>query len=62
MAKNNRIKKIFFLILITALLFNCKNAVEKSKENFEPLVTRMKEKGFLGVYLNEKPDLFQYLI
>ncbi|WP_372745430.1 threonine ammonia-lyase IlvA [Lutibacter sp.] len=34
----------------------------KSKENFEPLVTRMKEKGFLGVYLNEKPDLFQYLI
>jgi threonine dehydratase len=33
-----------------------------SKEDFEPLVTRMKEKGFLGEYLNEKPELFQFLI
>lgn len=35
MAENNRIKRTFFLILITVLLFNCKNAVENSKENFE---------------------------
>ncbi|SFS53153.1 threonine ammonia-lyase IlvA [Lutibacter maritimus] len=33
-----------------------------SKEDFEPLVSRMKEKGFLGEYLNEKPELFQFLI
>ena len=33
-----------------------------SKEDFEPLVTRMKQKGFLGEYLNEKPELFQFLI
>lgn len=32
------------------------------KEDFEPLVTRMKEKGFLGEYLNENPQLFQFLI
>ncbi len=33
-----------------------------SKEDFEPLVSRMKQKGFLGEYLNEKPELFQFLI
>jgi threonine dehydratase len=33
-----------------------------AKEDFKPLVTRMKEKGFLGEYLNEKPELFQFLI
>ncbi len=33
-----------------------------SKEDFEPLVIRMKQKGFLGEYLNEKPELFQFLI
>lgn len=33
-----------------------------SKEDFEPLVTRMKQKGFLGEYLNEKAELFQFLI
>ncbi|VAW24891.1 Threonine dehydratase biosynthetic [hydrothermal vent metagenome] len=32
------------------------------KEDFEPLVKRMKQKGFLGEYLNEKPELFQFLI
>ncbi|WP_457611462.1 threonine ammonia-lyase IlvA [Lutibacter sp.] len=32
------------------------------KEDFEPLVIRMKQKGFLGEYLNEKPELFQFLI
>ncbi len=35
MAENNRMKKTFFLILIVVLLFNCKNSIEKSKENFE---------------------------
>ncbi len=33
-----------------------------SKEDFEPLIQRMKEKGFLGEYLNEKPALFQFLV
>ena len=34
----------------------------KAKEDFEPLVTRMKQKGFLSEYLNENPELFQFLI
>lgn len=34
----------------------------ESKEDFEPLLTRMKQKGFLGEYLNEKPELFQFLV
>ncbi len=33
-----------------------------SKDDFEPLVARMKQKGFLGEYLNENPELFQFLI
>ncbi len=34
----------------------------KNKEDFEPLVTRMEQKGFLGEYLNDNPQLFQFLI
>ncbi len=34
----------------------------KSKEDFDPLVKRMEEKGFLGEYLNDNPQLFQFLI
>lgn len=34
----------------------------KSPEDFTPLLNRMKEKGFFGDYLNDKPDLFQFLI
>lgn len=34
----------------------------KDKENFKPLVRRMKDKGFYGDYINNKPDLFQFLI
>lgn len=34
----------------------------KNKEDFEPLVRRMKEKKFFGEYLNDKPDLFGYLV
>jgi threonine dehydratase len=33
-----------------------------SKEDFQPLVKRMKQKGFLGEYLNENPELFQFLV
>ncbi len=33
-----------------------------SKEDFTPLVNRMKQKGFLGEYLNENPELFQFLV
>ncbi len=34
----------------------------KNKNNFAPLVKRMKELGFLGEYLNDNPQLFQFLI
>lgn len=34
----------------------------KNSEDLEPLVQRMKRRGFFGEYLNDKPDLFQYLI
>jgi len=34
----------------------------KSKEDFEPLLGRMKQRNFLGEYLNKKPDLFSYMI
>ena len=34
----------------------------KNKEDFAPLVKRMKELGFLGEYLNDNPQLFQFLI
>ena len=34
----------------------------KSAQDFLPLMERMKSHGFFGDYLNEKPDLFQYLI
>lgn len=33
-----------------------------SKTDFKPLVARMKEKGFWGEYLNDNPELFQFLI
>ncbi len=34
----------------------------RSKEDFAPLLERMKKRNFLGEYLNEKPDLFGYVI
>ena len=34
----------------------------KNKEDINPLVAKMKEKGFFGEYLNDKSDLLQYLI
>ena len=34
----------------------------KHKEDFKPLVERMKKLGFLGEYLNDNPQLFQFLI
>ena len=34
----------------------------KSTEDFAPLVKRMKDLGFMGEYLNENPQLFQFLI
>ena len=34
----------------------------KSPEDLEPLIQRMKENNFFGDYLNNKPDLFQYLV
>ncbi|MFV0540126.1 MAG: threonine ammonia-lyase IlvA [Aestuariibaculum sp.] len=34
----------------------------KSARDLEPLVARMKEHDFYGDYLNNKPDLFQFLV
>jgi threonine dehydratase len=34
----------------------------QDKENFNGLIKRMEENGFIYEYLNEKPDLFQFLI
>lgn len=34
----------------------------KNSSDLEPLVARMKERNFYGDYLNDKPDLFQYLV
>tara|TARA_R110002051_G_scaffold74908_2_gene136516 strand:- start:20890 stop:22140 length:1251 start_codon:yes stop_codon:yes gene_type:complete len=34
----------------------------KSPDDLAPLMSRMKENNFFGDYLNDKPDLFQYLI
>jgi len=34
----------------------------KSSDDLEPLIERMKAKHFYGDYLNDKPDLFQYLV
>jgi threonine dehydratase len=34
----------------------------KSPDDLEPLIQRMKENNFYGDYLNNKPDLFQYLV
>ncbi len=34
----------------------------KNTNDFEPLISRMKEHNFFGEYLNNKPDLFQFLV
>ncbi|MCA0933589.1 threonine ammonia-lyase IlvA [Lutimonas saemankumensis] len=34
----------------------------KNREDFDPLLSRMKERGFYGEYLNDSPQLFQYII
>jgi threonine dehydratase len=34
----------------------------KSKDDFDPLVKRMRDNNFYGDYLNNKPDLFQFLV
>ena len=34
----------------------------KSQQDLEPLIAKMKEDNFYGDYLNEKPDLFQFLV
>ncbi|MFD0861728.1 threonine ammonia-lyase IlvA [Sungkyunkwania multivorans] len=34
----------------------------KSKEDLKPLIARMKAHNFYGDYLNDKPDLFQFLV
>ena len=33
-----------------------------SSKDLEPLIKRMKERGFFGDYLNDKPDLLQFLL
>ena len=34
----------------------------KSSDDFEGLVHRMKEGGFFTEYLNDNPELFQYMV
>lgn len=34
----------------------------KSVKDLEPLITKMKQRNFYGDYLNDKPDLFQFLV
>lgn len=34
----------------------------QSKDDLEPLISKMKDKNFFGEYLNKKPDLFSYII
>ena len=34
----------------------------KSASDLEPLITKMKQQDFYGDYLNDKPDLFQFLV
>jgi threonine dehydratase len=34
----------------------------KSAKDLEPLIARMKRHNFYGDYLNDKPDLFQFLV
>ncbi len=34
----------------------------KSPSDLEPLITKMKLHNFYGDYLNDKPDLFQFLV
>jgi threonine dehydratase len=34
----------------------------KSPDDLQPLIQRMKANNFYGEYLNDKPDLFQYLV
>ena len=34
----------------------------KNKEDLAPLIQRMKTRNFFGDYLNDKPDLFQFLV
>ena len=34
----------------------------KSPADLEPLITKMKIHNFYGDYLNNKPDLFQFLV
>ncbi len=34
----------------------------KEAADFEPLLARMKNRNFYGEYLNNQPDLFQFLI
>jgi len=34
----------------------------KSSQDLGPLITRMKQRNFYGDYLNDKPDLFQFLV
>ena len=34
----------------------------KSAKGLEPLIIKMKERNFFGVYLNDKPELFDFLV
>ena len=46
----------------TNYVMELKNREKYNPEDFDGLVERMESNGFMVEYLNEKPDLFQYLI
>jgi len=34
----------------------------ESQDDFQPLLKRMEQRGFIGEYLNNNPQLFQFLV
>ena len=34
----------------------------EKKEDLQPLIHRMKQRNFYGEYLNDKPNLFEFLV
>ena len=34
----------------------------KTQEDLQPLISKLKDHNFFGDYLNDKPELFQFLV
>ncbi len=44
------------------IVFSMSSSGLKTPTDFHPLQQKMKEKGFFGEYLNDKPVLFEFLV